>query len=108
MPSSFDIVILGMGADGHTASWFPDCNEIDQALDPNGPNVLMTTPKSQPTQRITLGMPVILSSKNIFLHITGEEKKNVLFDLIEKIYQFTEQSNNRKNQLVFIGLINLN
>ena len=84
MPSSFDIVILGMGADGHTASWFPDCNEIDQALDPTGPNVLMTTPKSQPTQRITLGMPVILSSKNIFLHITGEEKKNVLFDIIEK------------------------
>ena len=44
----------------------------------------MTTPKSQPTQRITLGMPVSLFIKNIFLHITGEEKKNVLFDLIEK------------------------
>ena len=108
MPSSFDIVILGMGADGHTASWFPDCNEIDQALDPSGPNVLMTTPKSQPTQRITLGMPVILSSKNIFLHITGEEKENVLFDLIEKDLPIHRTIKQSKNQLVFIGLINLN
>lgn len=81
LSSPFDIVILGMGSDGHTASWFPDAIEIDKALDPNGPKVLITTPKSQPTQRITLGIPMVINARNIFLHITGEEKKDVLFNV---------------------------
>ena len=82
LSSPFDIVILGMGSDGHTASWFPDAIEIDKALDSNGPNVLITSPISQPTQRITLGMPMVLNAKNIFLHITGEEKKDFLLNIL--------------------------
>lgn len=75
----FDIVILGMGPDGHTASWFPDAPEIDDALDPNNASdTLATHPESQPMPRITLSFACVAKTKSIYLHITGSTKKQVL------------------------------
>lgn len=79
IPLPFDLVILGMGNDGHTASWFPDAAELSQAMDINSEQLVVTTrAPSQPTDRITLSIVPVLTAKNIFLHITGDEKKQVL------------------------------
>ncbi len=75
----FDIVILGMGGDGHTASWFPDAPEIDNVLDPSATSLTLSTlPPSQPMPRITLSFPCVAAAKNIYLHITGDDKRQVL------------------------------
>ena len=75
----FDVVILGMGGDGHTASWFPDAPEIDSALDPSENSLTLSTlPPSQPMPRITLSFPCVAAAKNIYLHITGDDKRKVL------------------------------
>ena len=79
IPLPFDLVILGMGNDGHTASWFPDATELPEAMDVNSEQLVVATrPTSQPNDRITLSIVPIMNAKNIFLHITGDEKKQVL------------------------------
>lgn len=75
----FDILLLGMGNDGHTASWFPDAAEIEQALNPGGQSAtLATRPLSQPMPRISLSFSCVAQAENIILHITGAEKRKVL------------------------------
>jgi 6-phosphogluconolactonase len=79
IPLPFDLVVLGMGNDGHTASWFPDAAQLPQAMDVNSEQwVVTTTPASQPTDRITLSIVPVMAAKHVFLHITGDEKKQVL------------------------------
>ncbi len=75
----FDVLILGMGEDGHTASLFPCSAQIQQGLDLTSNAVyLAVQPTTAPHQRMSLTLAEILKSKNIFLHLTGESKKQVL------------------------------
>ena len=75
----FDVVVLGMGSDGHTASLFPCSEELSDAMDLNNPNMLvLTSPKTAPYQRISLTAKVITDSKNIFLHLNGSSKLHTL------------------------------
>ncbi len=75
----FDVLILGMGEDGHTASLFPCSEQIAQALALNNPNALMkVVPKTAPHERITFTLACLLKSKSIFLHLAGASKKRVL------------------------------
>lgn len=79
LPKPFDVVILGMGNDGHTASLFPNSPGLEQALDSSGrSHCLAMTAPSPPVDRMTLTVPFLLDARQIFLHIVGEEKKNVL------------------------------
>lgn len=71
-----DVVVLGMGLDGHTASFFPHSKELNEALTTNDA-VCATTATLEPKERITLSKNYLLSSQNIFLHIEGKEKKEV-------------------------------
>lgn len=74
----FDLVLLGMGADGHTASLFPDAPELGQALRRDGDPLQKMSPPSQPDQRLTLTLGGLCDSAQLVLHIEGEAKLEVL------------------------------
>jgi 6-phosphogluconolactonase len=73
-----DVLILGMGEDGHTASLFPCSDEISQCLAKDSQALLKVTPKTAPHQRISFSFAALAQSKNTFLHISGISKKQVL------------------------------
>lgn len=78
MPVPFDIVILGMGDDGHTASLFPGAANLNPALDMNSGRICIgMTPLTAPYDRITLTLPALLNSRHIFVHIVGDNKRTV-------------------------------
>jgi 6-phosphogluconolactonase len=78
VPMPFDVAVLGMGTDGHTASFFPGGDHLVEALDPDNPALLtaMTAPGAG-EPRVTFTLAPILASGMIALHIEGEDKKTV-------------------------------
>jgi len=78
-PPHFSLCWLGMGADGHIASLFP--NSDPRADDPNTIRRLTPDPlpPEAPFDRITLTMPALLDSDALVFVIRGEEKR-VVFD----------------------------
>ncbi|MBN8888056.1 MAG: 6-phosphogluconolactonase [Rudaea sp.] len=75
----FDALVLGMGEDGHTASFFPDSDGLANATDPKTDAIVLPIhARSAGEPRITLTLPTILDSRAIYLHIEGERKRSVL------------------------------
>ena len=78
LPRPIDVVNLGMGDDGHTASLFPGASNLAAALALDSDRTCMgMTPLTAPLDRITLTLPVLLDSRNIYLHLMGEAKREV-------------------------------
>lgn len=73
-----DVLVLGMGADMHTASLFPDAPELAEALSDSAPSVLRIRPADQPEARVTLTAPVLRGAGVIHVLITGPEKSAAL------------------------------
>lgn len=79
----FDAVVLGMGADGHTASFFPGGDRLADVLDPAGrARVLPMRAAGAGEPRITFTLPALLDARALFLHIEGDGKRRVLADAL--------------------------
>ena len=76
----FDLVLLGMGEDGHTASFFPGSEELAEALEPSRDGQLCQAVHAPgvPQARMTLTLPALLDSRGMILLVTGEAKQRVL------------------------------
>jgi 6-phosphogluconolactonase len=75
----FDVVILGMGGDGHTASFFPGGNNLAVALDPKTPRGVITMDAEGAGEpRLTFTFSSLQDAALLVLHIEGESKKDVL------------------------------
>jgi 6-phosphogluconolactonase len=78
LASPFDVAVLGLGLDGHTASWFPGGDRLAQALDPNAKaSVLPMRAPDAGEPRITLTLPVIAAARHLYLQIEGADKQDV-------------------------------
>ncbi|MBL8893025.1 MAG: 6-phosphogluconolactonase [Rhizobiales bacterium] len=77
--ATFDAVVLGMGDDGHTASFFPDGDNLATALDPATQERIVTMQAPDAGEpRLTFTLKVLLASPFIALHIEGDDKMKVL------------------------------
>jgi 6-phosphogluconolactonase len=74
-----DILILGMGNDGHTASFFPGGDHLADAIDPQQEALVLPMHADGAGEtRLTLTLPVLLAARQIALHIEGQGKRDVL------------------------------
>lgn len=100
----FDVVILGMGADSHTASLFPNNEKLEEAYDLENENLCISIkPTTASHDRMSLTLQGILSAKNIILHIEGEEKLKVYEEALNSNDIFTKPISavlNNKNKKV--------
>lgn len=72
------VLLLGMGADMHTASLFPGADRLVEALSPQAPPVMALRAEAAGEPRITLTLPVLRSAMHVHLLITGPEKRAAL------------------------------
>lgn len=74
-----DVLILGMGDDGHTASLFPDSPNLSEALDLDGERrCLPMLAPSVPHQRLTLTRRLLASARSPILSVSGQAKLDTL------------------------------
>ncbi len=75
----FDVVILGMGADGHTASFFPGGSRLAEAISPETPRGIITMEAEGAGEpRLTFTFASLQDARLLVLHIEGQGKKDVL------------------------------
>ena len=78
MPA-FDVAVLGMGNDGHTASFFPGGDTLAEAIDAEtSKRLIAITAPGSGEPRLTFTLPVLEQAGRLALHIEGTEKKQVL------------------------------
>ncbi len=76
IPRPFDAVVLGMGADGHTASLFPGAENLGDALGGEAACRAIHA-DAVPKERMTLTLATLLDARRIFLAISGSTKREV-------------------------------
>jgi len=70
LPAALDVLVLGMGADGHTASLFPG----SPALAERERRVVVVDGPNPPRRRMTITPPVIAAARHVLVLVTGKEK----------------------------------
>ncbi|NXS24205.1 G6PE protein, partial [Mystacornis crossleyi] len=71
--ASFDLVLLGVGTDGHTASLFP---RAENGLE-GAPTVVLTESPVKPHQRMSLSLPLINRARQVFVLVLGKGKHDI-------------------------------
>jgi 6-phosphogluconolactonase len=74
LPPQLDILLLGIGDDGHTASIFPG----SAALDEESRRVMPVIGSKAPLQRLTITPPVIRQARHLLMMVQGEEKADAV------------------------------
>ena len=81
----FDVLLLGMGNDGHTASLFPQNERLNEAFDLSSKALCIAiAPDNAPHMRMSLTLGAIVSAKNLYLHFEGAEKLALYYETIEE------------------------
>jgi 6-phosphogluconolactonase len=76
----FDVILLGMGTDGHTASLFPGSEVLQEAQR----WVVSVRAATEPATRLTLTLPVLNAAHRVYFLVSGEEKADVLRAVLEE------------------------
>ncbi len=80
-PPVFDLILLGMGADGHTASLFPQSPALEEK---NRWVTAIPAPRNLPAvDRITLTLPVLNLARHLFFLLTGPEKLAIVQQIVD-------------------------
>jgi 6-phosphogluconolactonase len=82
---AFDIILLGIGSDGHTASLFPNTDSLKSDR-----LVCESIAVEEPVQRVTLTFPVLNKAKKIFYMVKGGGKAQVLSEIISDSQSFSK------------------
>lgn len=77
----FDLVLLGLGSDGHTASLFPGSTHPSRSA--QATLAVTGSYDQRPTSRITLTPPVFNSAREIYFLVAGERKATVVANVLE-------------------------
>ena len=78
-----DACVLGMGTDGHTASFLPGGDTLDEALDPaTDKKVIAIYAEGSVEPRLTLTLAPILHARFVAIHIEGDDKRAVFDDAL--------------------------
>ena len=103
----FDLILLGVGLDGHTASLFPGNTALEEtrklAIDVAPPEI------SPAVSRITLTLPVINAAENVFFLVPGRKKMNIVDQIFMEYKSETVQTlpaamvRAKENLVWFIG-----
>ena len=72
------VLLLGMGADMHTASLFPGADRLEEALSAQAPILLPMRAEAAGEPRMTLTAPYLRAAMHIHVLITGDEKKEAI------------------------------
>lgn len=81
LPEHLDLVVLGMGLDGHTASLFPDAPEYSDAMT-SSRRYVEVTPATAPYKRISMSFNWITKADTLALYIPGQDKLNCFNEIV--------------------------
>lgn len=77
----FDMLLLGMGEDGHIASLIPGSPVMEAGLDPDGARYVIGIPAgvgSPPIARVSLTLPALLAARTTLILIKGQAKHEIV------------------------------
>jgi len=96
LPDRLDLLVLGLGEDGHTASLFPNAPSVAET----GRRVLAVRTPKPPLERLTITPPVILEARQTVVLVAGAAKAEALARAVDGPYDV----NGTPGQLARAGL----